>query len=186
MLSSDFLLKYVLYNLTWASTCKAFYQLGVACTSGPMAATVACDSIGFLNRIDGLTLPALQSFPKFQYHLNSVPIYSDFGTHIPKTFGLTNEVLYSTFQTLSQLLLRRHIDTFLFLVPPSTTISSHFKKKGCSLYWITVKGYDIGIVARCHSLLKTWWMGGHIFMFYISALSQWLKRLFMETAYNVF
>ena len=61
-------------------------------TVGPLAATVACDTIGFLNRIDGHLEPSAQSLPKFQYHLNAVPIYSDFGTYIPKTFGLKNEV----------------------------------------------------------------------------------------------
>ena len=57
---------------------------------GPLTATVACDSVGFLNQIK-----RSQSYqgPSYQYHINAVSVFSDYGTHIPKTFGIKPEVL---------------------------------------------------------------------------------------------
>ena len=58
---------------------------------GPMTATVACDNVAFLSSIRGSPDKA----PKYQFHLTAVTFYSDYGTHIPKTFGFKSEVLNS-------------------------------------------------------------------------------------------
>merc|ERR1712029_43088 len=50
--------------------------------SGPLAATVACDSMGFLRGANATT-----EVPNIQYHISGVPLHGDYGTFFGKTFG---------------------------------------------------------------------------------------------------
>ena len=74
----------VLFDIVRSATPQVVWEY-LRHGSGPLAATVACDAIGFLKT------NLSDKSPNIQYHISGVSLHGDYGTFFAKTFGFPKE-----------------------------------------------------------------------------------------------
>jgi len=72
----------ILFDIVRSATPSVIWQY-FKYGSGPLAATVACDSMGFIRGANA----SREEGPNIQYHISGVPLHGDYGTFFGKTFG---------------------------------------------------------------------------------------------------
>jgi len=82
MLGPFLINKPILFDIVRSATPGVVWQY-LKMGTGPLAATVACDSMGFLKTDNSSGNTA----PDVQYHISGVPLHGDYGTFFGKTFG---------------------------------------------------------------------------------------------------